>query len=348
MQSVTKPWGNDMMKNIKAGQYSLVALAFLMGCFGAVAVRADEAEQHKEQGNVYHNAGRFDDALREYRTAIHLRPNFPKAYNNIGSVYIDEGKNQLAIAPLLTAIKLDPKYAHAFYNLGKAYVGIGKPKQAITAYTRAMKLDPTDPDTPHNLGNVYLRARRWNLAIPIYQQALNPGSPSHELQLDLASAYVNTGQDDQAIKLYQQAFAVEGTAPGDAPAYYNFGCALSNKEKHMEAIAAFLKSIHLGPKDARPRVYLGSEYITTKQWDQAVEALRAAVFLAPPWDQTAQRLHWNDEPTLPQAYFNLGTALSGQGNEAEARIQWQKVLTLDHGALAKIAKARLAGSASGK
>lgn len=336
------------MKNIKSFLNFLVVLMLLMSSFAANNVRADEADQHKEQGNVYHDAGRFDDALREYRAAIHLRPDFPKAYNNIGRVYIDQGKDQLAIAPLLTAIKFDPKYAHAYYNLGKAYANLGKPKQAITAYTRATKLDPTDPDTLHNLGNVYLRANQYNLAIPIYQQALNLGSPSPRLQVDFASAYVNTGQDDRAIALYQQAFVVARTEPGYAFHYYYFGCALSDKERHTEAISAFLQSIHIDPKDARPYINLGVEYITTKQWDLAVETLRKAIRVAPAWDQTAQRLHWVDKPTLPQAYLNLGAALSGQGNEAEARVQWQKVLTLDHGALARIASGRLAGNALAK
>lgn len=342
MQSVTRPWGNDMTKNIKAGQYSLVALAFLTGCFGAIAVQADEAEQHKERGNVYHNAGRFDDALREYRAAIRLRPNFPKAYNNIGSVYIDGGKDQLAIAPLLTAIKLDPKYAHAFYNLGKAYADTGKPQQAIAAYTQAVKLDPTDPDTLHNLGNIYERAKHWGQAIPFYEWALRLASPSTELQIDLASAYVNTGQDDQAIELYQQVFAVKRTTPYFAFPCYDFGYALADKGRHEEAIAALLQSIHLGPEDARPRVSLGIEYITIKQWDQAVETLREAVRVAPTWDQTEQRLHMTDDPTLPLAHLNLGAALSGQGNEPEARAEWQKVLALDHGALAKTARENLA------
>lgn len=336
------------MKNIKPLCKSVAAVALLFGGLAPGATRADEADQHKERGNIFHNAGRFDDALKEYRTAIRLRPHFPKAYNNIGSVYIDEGKDQLAIAPLLTAIKLDPKYAHAYYNLGKAYADTGKPEQAIVAYTRAAKLDPTDPDTLHNLGNIYVRAGQWNQAIPIYQKALHLGSPSPALQVDLANAYVLAGQDDQAIGLYQQVFAAEKTEPGYASGYYNFGCALSNKGRHPEAIAAFLRSIHLRPTDPRPHINLGVEYITMKQWDQAVGALREAVPLAPAWDAAMQKLHESGGSTAPQAHFNLGTALSGQGNEAEARTEWQKVLTLDHGTLAEAAKAKIAESSASK
>lgn len=336
------------MKNIKPLCKSVAAVALLFGGLAPGATRADEADQHKERGNIFHNAGRFDDALKEYRTAIRLRPHFPKAYNNIGSVYIDEGKDQLAIAPLLTAIKLDPKYAHAYYNLGKAYADTGKPQQAIAAYTQAARLDPTDPDTLNNLGGIYAKADKWDQAIPFYQQALRLGQPSLELLVNLADAYVSVGKNNQAIDLYQQAFAVERTAPDFATHYFNFGYALSEKGRHTEAIVAFLQSIHLKPEDARPRVSLGVEYIVTKQWGQAVSVLRDSIPVASSWDQTTQRLHWTEKPCLPMAYLNLGNALSGQGNEPEARIQWQKVLTLDHGASAKIAKARLAGDASPK
>ena len=337
-----------MMKNSKPLWQSLAAMAFLLGCFAADTARADEADRHKEQGNVYHKAGRFDDAVKEYRAAIRLRPDFPKAYNNIGSVYIDEGKDQLAIAPLMTAIKLDPKYAHAYYNLAKAYADIGKSEQAIAAYNQSAKLDPTDPDTLNNLGNIYARAKQWNQALPIYERALRLGSPSPKLQIDLANAYLFTGQDDQAIGFYQQALAVERSGPGYATAYYNFGCALSNKEKHTEAIAAFLQSIRLRPEDPRSHDGLGAEYIETKLWDLAVGALREAVRLAPAWDLAMQKLHETENPVSAGTHLNLGTALSALGNEADARAEWKQVLTLDHGALAAMAKARLAGEAPAK
>ena len=67
------------------------------------------------------NQGRFEEAIKEYQTAIKLKPDYAKAYNNLGTAYYDRGRLDEAIKEYQTAIKLQPDYADAHRNLALAY-----------------------------------------------------------------------------------------------------------------------------------------------------------------------------------------------------------------------------------
>ena len=70
-----------------------------------------EAKIHFEAGKSYYNHGRFEDALKEFKTAYELSPN-----------------------PLL------------LYNIGLCYRELGKWKEAIDAFERYLKEYPEAPD----------------------------------------------------------------------------------------------------------------------------------------------------------------------------------------------------------
>ncbi|CAN0385137.1 unnamed protein product, partial [Hapterophycus canaliculatus] len=59
-------------------------------------------------------------AIRTFRYAIQLEPNFPDAYNNLGNALRESGQLEEAINCYRTTLRLKPDHPHAYNNLGNA------------------------------------------------------------------------------------------------------------------------------------------------------------------------------------------------------------------------------------
>ena len=69
---------------------------------------------------------RLDEAINAYRSALHLKPDHPHAYNNLGNAMIEKGYIKEAIHCYVTAIRLMPKFSAAHCNLGSVFKEQGK------------------------------------------------------------------------------------------------------------------------------------------------------------------------------------------------------------------------------
>ena len=57
--------------------------------------------------------GRTDEAIREFRTAIGLRPDFVKAHRNLGIALASTGRKAEAARSFETVLRLDPEHSEA-------------------------------------------------------------------------------------------------------------------------------------------------------------------------------------------------------------------------------------------
>ncbi|PIQ97209.1 MAG: hypothetical protein COV67_05530 [Nitrospinae bacterium CG11_big_fil_rev_8_21_14_0_20_56_8] len=142
----------------------------------------DLMEPHFNIAAVYLDLNRLDDAEREYREVMRLRPgsyeshmglatvmnrrgnfaeaerlllrslelkraqdgaDFPLARLNLGELYGKTARYREAVTELKMAIAADPGLLPAHYNLGTAYLALGRPDLAARAYQICLLLDPT-------------------------------------------------------------------------------------------------------------------------------------------------------------------------------------------------------------
>ncbi|MEO0009418.1 MAG: tetratricopeptide repeat protein, partial [candidate division WOR-3 bacterium] len=81
-------------------------------------------------------------AIQDYSTAIELKPDDPKAYNNRGLAYYQKGELDTAIQDFSKAIKLKPDDPEAYNNRGNAYEDQGKLEQAVRDWQKVIELEP--------------------------------------------------------------------------------------------------------------------------------------------------------------------------------------------------------------
>jgi superkiller protein 3 len=78
-------------------------------------------EEWFNKGYQAGEAGNLDEAIRCYKKAITIDPNYAPAYNNLGGIYGNKGMLDDAIVEYKKAIAIDPDYTFAHNNLARAY-----------------------------------------------------------------------------------------------------------------------------------------------------------------------------------------------------------------------------------
>ncbi len=87
-------------------------------------------------------AGKDDLAEHFFRTSLLKMNASVHVYNRLGIALRRQGKWQEAIREYETALKIDPRDAGIYFNMGKACVEGGRKEQAYQAFQRALEIDP--------------------------------------------------------------------------------------------------------------------------------------------------------------------------------------------------------------
>ncbi len=105
-------------------------------------------------------AGRFPDAILQFREALRLDPGLARAHYNLGLVYLRGGRPALALEALTRACELDRRAPAYFHAQGSALAAMGRPKQAEDLYRRALRIDDEHLPSIYALANsLELRGR---------------------------------------------------------------------------------------------------------------------------------------------------------------------------------------------
>ncbi|HEY6001765.1 MAG TPA: hypothetical protein VIV57_02745 [Anaeromyxobacter sp.] len=88
-----------------------------------------------------YDAGRFVEAIGEFRRALALRSTGP-AHVGLARALYDANRSGEALREVETAIQTDGRYAPAWLLLGEIHQGEGRNNPARAAYERFLQLEP--------------------------------------------------------------------------------------------------------------------------------------------------------------------------------------------------------------
>lgn len=99
------------------------------------------------------------DPITFYEKNLRYTPNSYIQHNNLGMAYADAGRTQEAIKEYQTAIALADIYPQVHYNLGNSLVAANKLSEAELEYYKAIEISPTFQFPYTNLLNIALSQR---------------------------------------------------------------------------------------------------------------------------------------------------------------------------------------------
>lgn len=163
-----------------------------------------EARVETLMGQIYFDLKQYDLALKHYRQAVQLDPDFAVGHFAVGNILRRQGKPSQAIPAYEQALKLEPRnlfFTHQFFSgRGLALLAQGKVDAAIANLERATQLNANNVEALHGLGKALLQQNKPSAAIPHLEMAydLNPRYP--QVAEDLQRAKGQTSTDPGPIQ----------------------------------------------------------------------------------------------------------------------------------------------------
>jgi type IV pilus assembly protein PilF len=153
-------------------------------------------------GLAYFAKGSADEAIRHFKTALRLKPDYASAKNSLGVVYLSLEEWDKAIA-VFKELEGEILYATPHYplaNLGYAYYRKKDYKQAEIYYQKALKLEPNHPPALLGLGRTYLALGRVPEAVAALSGAI-------DLYPEMVDAHYELGRAYMMLRDYRKAKA---------------------------------------------------------------------------------------------------------------------------------------------
>jgi len=175
----------------------------------------DRAQLRIIFGRGYRETGFLAEAIEEFKKAVAVEPNFPRAHYYLGLTYLlKDGAARLPDAEREFKIELDshPDEYFANYYLGIVYLIDRKWDLAIPLLQKAVGTQPANPDPYFQLGQAYQGAEKYSEAIEAFRKSitLNPELSHNDYQVAtahyrLGQSLLKAGQREEADKELQMA-----------------------------------------------------------------------------------------------------------------------------------------------
>ena len=258
-----------------------------------IAEEPHTPDHHKDLGNAFHSSRAYDLALEEFRTALHIDPNYYKAQYNMGNTFFAMERFEEAIIAWQKALIIEPQLEHAIYNIAFTYftMGLSCPgperarhyfDDAALEFQKAISMRPDNIDSHLHLGLTWYELECYDQAIDEYNKVIE-ADPDHSY------AYYNLGN-----------------------VYYELG--IRNHERYRDALTAFKTAIKLNPEDDKSHNNIADCYLRLGQIDMArKEALKVLKIF----------------PDYLPAHCTLGETYASDDKHPEAIEQFKRILELD-------------------
>jgi tetratricopeptide (TPR) repeat protein len=309
-----------------------------------VSLCLDQAGAHYDYGVYLMKLEQPEAALRSFKQAVGLAPQWVPAYLGMAETAIRTGQFAAAQIALQRALRIDPGNREATWGLAVLYDKyLRRPDEALTAYRDFLaRYDSDSRSAAARARIVVLQRHLVDAPAPVPEiraPAREPEPPAARLQIarprvrnhKAAVEAYNRGtifqarEDwDQAIFFYTRALEQDDTF---ALAYYNLGKVYQTQNETDLAIEAYEASISLQPRHLNSRFNVALLYREQGRNDRAVQQLQGILQFEP----NHARAHYllglvysEDRRTREQAVaaFQRFLRLSPNDRAAPAVRQW--------------------------
>jgi tetratricopeptide (TPR) repeat protein len=301
--------------------FGLITAGFAhrVGTSTAAPLKVNESrvDEHRNLGIAFYKAGMLEEALREFRRVIELRPSDGRAPLFLGLIAIRQARWEEAALALRKAAEAGVPRPAALHNLGFALEQLGRLDEAEAAYGDAAARAKDDPRVMLGWSIVALKRGDNKVAQSRLAQAceLLEGKPVPALWY-WAATLAAAGLDDNENALCTARQGVE-SYPNN-PVLQNNLAVLLDSGGDMQAAEAMLRSA-LAEDAALPQVSknLADILYRSGRYDDAGEAYERAAKLNP---------ELGDD-----LYFKLGNIAYKRRDLARARESWSQAIALNPG-----------------
>jgi len=270
----------------------------------------EKAIREDDQKPLYHynlalaceKIGDSSEAIRAYKHALRLKPNYVEAQSNLGNVYREQGDLSAAIAVYERVIQLKPDYAAGYNNLGVALKESHDLDRAIDVYQQALRLDPHNAESHYNLGMVYIEREQGENAVPAFQKAIEIKPDYAKAHHNLGLALLWQGQRDAALAQFRKSADLRQNHGGGVRVSYVLPSRIKHDAEQLEYLRRQGISVSMPDGYSEVLQSLKEQTASSQEANQpvAVSAFQAEA-LSPSFNRI---LHYASNPIFSDGALN--------------------------------------------
>jgi eukaryotic-like serine/threonine-protein kinase len=258
----------------------------------------------------FHKPENIQSAIAEFGLALHVDPNYSRAYAGTGEAYwlgfLESNRTNgwitNAAENCRRALAITPGLAEGHSCMGNVYNGQGEYRKAVDEFKQAVTLDSSRDDALRGLADAYEKLGDVPAAETAYKQAIALRPQYWAGYNSLGAFYFRQSRYPDAVNMFQR---VIDLTPENFRGYSNLGAVLLTQGENSKAIHILERSIQIRPT-LEAYSNLGGAYFALRQFSDAAHAYE-------------QGLKLDDRDSL--IWGNMGDALywtPGRRHEAES------------------------------
>lgn len=243
-----------------------------------IAANPERVEGWTLRGDWQFSRGALEAAEQDFRRALKLNPQWPRAQEGIGLVLTKAGRLEDAYLHLETAHRLQPMNSDVLVHWGLVSLEMGNLPEARNKFERAVERDVRNVHAWHNLGMVEMLQGNVASGIDKFKRCLELRPEHGGFWTNLALAYRNSERLDDALLAARRAAELR---PDSARVWVVLGDVLTDAGLFGEARDCLDKAIAQEPALPSGHMAMGKLCLAWGHHRECAAAFQAALALAP-------------------------------------------------------------------
>ncbi|MCX7727617.1 MAG: tetratricopeptide repeat protein, partial [Chitinispirillaceae bacterium] len=176
-----------------------------------ISIKSNDAEAHRDLGDLYYEQKDYDKALEEYRTALKLDPSIKGFYSRYAEIVMAKGEQNEVIKALRGVIASGNADAGTYMTLGMMYQKKGEYIDAMEMYQKVLDIEPSNFDALVGLGACQAAQGEIKNAIISYEQAIMMKPDAVKELRELGDLYLRAFRKEEAYKAYRKYLAADSS-----------------------------------------------------------------------------------------------------------------------------------------
>lgn len=252
----------------------------------ALSIKPQDAEALSLMGLALMHGGRTDEALILLGRAVDIEPRTPGLRMNLAEGFARAGQHGRALQEFRAVTELQPDHVRAWDRSGDLAALLGDPAAAVDGWGRAYLVDYGSIESALKIARLEIDRGRVDVASNLIDSVLSR-SPTEPRTLAIKCQLLESRRDWQALA--EVAATWTRSRPDDAEGWRSAARAAFERGRHVEAVAAFKRSLALSEPTAADWYALSGLCMHARDLISAAEALDKAETLGPPTSETLAR-----------------------------------------------------------
>jgi tetratricopeptide (TPR) repeat protein len=321
-----------MAKNILLLFFCCISIYFLGSC------------QHGKDSTKSERVDSVPADIQQLTSKIALEPQNADLYWERAKKYLDLKNPDKALNDINKAIEIKPGFARYYISLSDIYLVKGMARNCREALEKAISLDSQEIEAYLKLAELSLYYKDYNRVFMYTDQALKVDESSSKAHFIRGFALKEKGDTATAVKAFQKSVDLDQSY---YDAYIQLGLIFSARKNKL-AEDYFNNALNLKPQSIEALYDLGMYYQETEDFNKAMEKYRAIIQIDPKNKFAYFNLGYihmfylkvfneatkyfskaiEADPAYVEAYYNRGYCYELMGDVQNARIDYQKSLSL--------------------